>query len=90
MKTATADASLANVHTYKKKIDSEDPATCQALQKNLNVLFLIFPKTTIVQIVKLRQKDNWVILSKRMVVYDVTPEANPLRQFLLSRRCDNI
>lgn len=50
----------------------------------------MFPKTTIVQIVKLRQKDNWVILSKRMVVYDVTPEANPLRQFLLSRRCDNI
>ena len=45
----------------------------------------MFPKTTIVQIVKLRQKDNLVILSKRMVVYDVTPEANPLRQFLLSR-----
>lgn len=50
----------------------------------------MFPKTTIVQIVKLRQKDNWVILSKYIVVYDVTPEANPLRQFLLSRLCDNI
>lgn len=52
-------------------------------KKHLNTLIWIYPKTTIVQIVLLRQKDDWVILSKYIFVYNVMPQANILRQFYI-------